>query len=414
MSKDIENIIVKHYAGSHAYGTNIETSDVDFRGIFCANKESIITPFFNINEKEDKSEEDTKFYELNNFMKLYLDGNPNVMETLWVDESDIVQNTDEYRHLRKFNQALLSSRIAKKYTGYAHGQITRMTNHHGWMAKERTAIRILQEIVEQYKCEQVIEWVKESFPEFIWNQIDFTSAKGQWVKTFIDFDKFMRNASIQLVSITPPNQSHFVKLVHNYFEHQVLDRDFNIMNYNNGYELIPYGENIFAVVPKENGKCINLSDGSIHKIDTTKRTLADIKQQPKLIVKFNKEEWKLSSDNRKSYHDWKENRNETRSELEKKFGMDTKHAMHTVRLLRTAEEVLETGIIQVKRPDAKELLAIRNGSWSYDEMMQYWEEKSNHIRNVLAKKTNLPSEPDYNLAAKVLIELREMQWYGKK
>lgn len=31
-----ENLLVKHYAGSHVYNTALLTSDVDFRGIFCA------------------------------------------------------------------------------------------------------------------------------------------------------------------------------------------------------------------------------------------------------------------------------------------------------------------------------------------------------------------------------------------
>jgi len=45
--------------------------------------------------------------------------------------------------------------------------------------------------------------------------------------------------------------------------------------------------------------------------------------------------------------------------LEAKFGFDTKHAMHLIRLLRMAREILETGVVHVKRPDAEELSAIR-------------------------------------------------------
>ncbi|AEZ66297.1 hypothetical protein phiTE_131 [Pectobacterium phage phiTE] len=37
------------------------------------------------------------------------------------------------------------------------------------------------------------------------------------------------------------------------------------------------------------------------------------------------------------------NRNAARHELEEKFGYDTKHAMHLVRLLRMSQEILETG-----------------------------------------------------------------------
>ena len=78
------NLIVKHYAGSHAYGTNIETSDVDFRGVFCADPINIRTSFYTMRETEDVTEEDTKLYELSHFMKLALDCNPQRLNNIWI------------------------------------------------------------------------------------------------------------------------------------------------------------------------------------------------------------------------------------------------------------------------------------------------------------------------------------------
>lgn len=405
---EVENIIVKHFAGSHAYGTATPHSDVDFRGIFLADKKSIITPFFNVKEKEDKSEEDTKFFELNRFMQLYVDGNPNVIETLWVDEEDIVESSPMYWHLRQYNKDFLSKRVANKFTGYAHGQISRMTNHKGWMNEERRAINALQEQVNINKSKELEIWIKDSFPEFIWKHIQF----GYEDSKLVDFERIMRNSDIQLVSLFAPKQYHFVKLVHNYLPQQILDRDFNIMNFNKDHELVPFGEEIYAVVRKEGSKLI-AGDGRLLKPKHSSLSVDDIKRQPVLVVKFLKDNWKRSSEVRNSFHTWKKNRNVTRSDLEVKFGMDTKHAMHVVRLLRTAEELLTTGEVLVKRPDAEELLAIRNGAWSYDEMMKFFEEKSRYIRNELYYKSTLPDEPNFELAAEVLIELREMQWYNK-
>ena len=410
---EVEKQIVKHYAGSISYGTNTASSDTDYRGIFLAPKEYIMTPFWNVREVKDEKEEDTKFFELNNYMELYLDANPNVIETLWVRNEDIVQSTEEYEVIRQYAPQLLSTKLAFTYTGYAHNQATRMKNHHGWMDKERTGIRILQEYIDEVACEQMKEWVKDSFPEYVYNLLDFSKCNGRYIKGMLKTEKYMRNVSLQMLSSNPLGQYHFIKLVHNYFLHQVLDRDFSIMDYNHGYELLPYGENIFAVVKKDGAKCIN-SDGSIHKVDTSNRTPEEIKQQPCLIVKFNKDEYLKSADNRKNYHSWKKNRNEARSELEQKNGYDTKHAMHVVRLLRTAQEALETGQINVYRPDAKELLDIRNGAWTYDEMMEYWKDMDNKIRHLYYPKSELPKKPDIKLATKVLLDIREMQFYSSK
>ncbi len=411
----LDNLIVRHLAGSQAYGTSTPTSDTDFRGIFMADKEFILTPFFTVNEVSDTAEEDTKYYELNNYMRLYLDANPNILESLWVDESDIVFRTELYDHLRSARADLLSSKIAFTYTGYAHNQAKRMKNHHSWMDKERTGVRMLQEIFDDYPCQQTIEWIGDNFPDYILNLLDVERGRGVYIKTIlsINFEKYMRNASLQMLSTQPLKQYHFIKLVHNYFDYQVLDRDFNILNFNYGYQLVPYGDNTFGLVIKEGSRVLN-DDGSIHRIDTSNLTLEEVKEQPKMIVKFNKDEYEKSSDNRNNYHNWKANRNEARSALEQANGYDTKHAMHVVRLLRTAEEALSTGEVLVKRPDAEELLAIRNGAWTFDEMMEYWTDRDQYIREVLYKQTDLPKTPNIHAAAKLLIELREMQWYGSK
>ena len=73
----------------------------------------------------------------------------------------------------------------------------------------------------------------------------------------------------------------------------------------------------------------------------------------------------------KQYTEWVNNRNKDRSELELKYGYDTKHAMHLVRLMRMCREILQGKGVFVKRPDAEELLAIRNGSWKYDDLIEW-------------------------------------------
>lgn len=76
-----------------------------------------------------------------------------------------------------------------------------------------------------------------------------------------------------------------------------------------------------------------------------------------------------------------------------KENLDTKDGMHLVRLLRMGSEILETGRVKIKRPDAQELLAVRNGSWDYAQFMGYAADMSNKIE-YLAKKSSLPTEPD--------------------
>lgn len=407
----LEQTIVKHLAGSQAYGTSTPESDTDYRGIFLANKEYILTPFFNVKEVSDTSEEDTKFYEINQYLSLYTEANPNILESLWVKPEHIVESTEIYDYLRSFNQQLLSSKIAHSYSGYAYNQVKRMSNHHGWLDKERIAERKLNEILEEHPVDEVLSWMYDTFPQYLVDRLN-KSNLHPFNATKIDFEKYMRDTSLQLVSTQALKQYHFVRLVHNYSTDKVLDRDFNLLNYNSGYELIHYGENIFGVIINPNESTVN-ADGSLRYFNK-ERTSEELKVRPELIVKFNEKEYKENSENRKSYHKWKQNRNAKRAILESHHGYDCKHAMHTIRLLNTAQEALETGIIQVHRPDAAMLMDIRNGKWLYQEVMDYFNEKVDYIRNVAYHKTHLPKRPNIKLATKVLLDIREMQWYSKK
>jgi predicted nucleotidyltransferase len=60
-------------------------------------------------------------------------------------------------------------------------------------------------------------------------------------------------------------------------------------------------------------------------------------------------------------------------ELDKKAdrSMNCKHAMHLVRLLRMGMEILRGEGVQVFRPDREELLEIRNGAWTYEQLVDY-------------------------------------------
>ncbi len=67
---------------------------------------------------------------------------------------------------------------------------------------------------------------------------------------------------------------------------------------------------------------------------------------------------------------WKKNRNPARFSLEEKFGYDTKHAAHLLRLVYEGQELLLTGNLTFPRPEAEFLVFVRNGCWSYDELME--------------------------------------------
>jgi len=344
--------IFKGYAGSVSYGTNLPTSDVDKRGLFCADPINIQTPFFPVREVDDGAEEDTKLYELSHFMKLCLDCNPNIIEMLWVDESDIITRSPGYDLLRANRAELLSSKIAFTTSGYAMAQLKRIKGHNKWINNPQ--------------------------------------------------------------SDQPPMQCNYVSLVQWYGNTRVMPRDFDVTRIRDNTRLVPYGGELFGVYHNVNCDGLNTNRSQMYSDSGSLNVLFDGAREslppPLAVIKFNKSDYLVDKEKYKNYWTWKNNRNEVRSELEVEHGYDTKHAMHLVRLMRMGQEALEHGHILVKRPDAQELLDIRAGKWSYDELLDYAVAMDTAIRDTWYKKTQLPKKPNIKFAAGLLMEVQESVW----
>lgn len=94
-----------------------------------------------------------------------------------------------------------------------------------------------------------------------------------------------------------------------------------------------------------------------------------------------------------SYQSWLKTRNPRRSELEAKFGYDTKHALHLVRLLRMGLEIVSTGQVNVHRDDRDDLLGIKAGALTYDALMALADDLGARV-HAAAKTSPLPEAPD--------------------
>lgn len=84
---------------------------------------------------------------------------------------------------------------------------------------------------------------------------------------------------------------------------------------------------------------------------------------------------------------------EKRRQLVEKFGFDTKNAAHLIRLLRMGTEFLIEGDLHVLREDAKQLLEIKRGEWSLDQIMREADKCFSQAQEAYMKST-LPNRVD--------------------
>ena len=112
--------------GSHAYGTDVATSDVDIRGV-AMNNASEIVGLSNF-EQFINTETDTTVYAFNKLVHLLLNCNPNTIEMLGCKPEHYIYMTDAGREFINNRKMFLSKRALHSFGGYANQQLNRLEN----------------------------------------------------------------------------------------------------------------------------------------------------------------------------------------------------------------------------------------------------------------------------------------------
>ena len=121
-----KRIILLGLGGSHAYGTNNDNSDVDFRGI-TLNMPSDLLGLTEFEQYEDAGT-DTVIYACNKIIRLLLECNPNTCEILGLDEEQYLIKTPLGQEIVDAGDLFISKRAARSFGGYAGAQLRRLQN----------------------------------------------------------------------------------------------------------------------------------------------------------------------------------------------------------------------------------------------------------------------------------------------
>lgn len=120
------SIIFLTLGGSHAYGTNVETSDVDVRDCALNSRTDLLgmTSF----EQVVNTATDTTIYAFNKLIPLLMNCNPNTIEMLGGKPEHYVVMTDIGREMIANRKMFLSRRAIHSFGGYANQQLRRLEN----------------------------------------------------------------------------------------------------------------------------------------------------------------------------------------------------------------------------------------------------------------------------------------------
>ena len=121
-----KNIILLGLGGSHAYGTNVEGSDVDIRGIALNSKTDILGAT-NFDQVVNEST-DTTIYSFNKIITLLSNCNPNTIEMLGLKPEHYLYLSSIGQELLDNRKLFLSKRAMYSFGGYATAQLRRLDN----------------------------------------------------------------------------------------------------------------------------------------------------------------------------------------------------------------------------------------------------------------------------------------------
>ncbi len=326
-----ERTILYTVHGSRAYGTSRPDSDYDFKGIAVAPR-SFRDGYLRVFEQFQEKVPDATVFDIRKFFKLAADCNPNVLEILFVDPSDIRKVTPQGHLLMEHRTEFLSKKAVHTFRGYAISQLRRIQTHKRWLLDPPKAAPTRGEY---------------GLPERTVIPADQLAAAN--AKVYKQMDSW----EVDFGELDHASVLHIQEQVAQALVEMGVGKD----------------EKFLAA-----GRLVGFSENFLQLLDQERH-------------------YNTAAKNWQQYKDWETNRNVARASLEAKHGYDTKHGMHLVRLMRMCREILVDGQVVVRRPDFAELLAIRDGAWSYDKLIAWAEDQDEALLEV-AKKSTLPTQPN--------------------
>lgn len=341
--------IFKGIIGSQAYGTNIPTSDIDYKGVYMQDIADLIS--FNYREQYEVGKDEC-YYEVRRFIQLLGTANPTVLEMLFLPADCIVEKTKEFDVLYANRHKFLTKKCLNSFGGYAVAQIKK--------------------------------------------------ARGLDKKMNWEMNRVTRKGVMDFCYVITPLGTRPLK------DWLAYQKGNHCWQQNYGVSAINNARDLYMIYPSDG----ELGYHGIVNLDETSNDLrlSSIPKEEMVrgsVMTYNKDGYTRHCKDFREYSEWLEKRNTQRYVDTNEHGqkIDGKNLMHCRRLLDMAIEIANEGNVSVRRPNREELLKIRRGEVKLDEIIDKAEQDVKGL-DCIYQESSLPEDVDQDFLNDLLLEIR--------
>ncbi len=334
--------------GSHAYGTNIETSDTDYAGVFVQSMDSILGSKYKEQVNDDKN--DIVIYEIQRFLELLAKNNPTILELLNTPEDCVIYKHPIFDEVLANRDKFITKVCANSFGGYAKQQIGR--------------------------------------------------AKGQNKKQNWEMNRVVRKSPLNFCYVIGGNRNKngTIPLIQWLVNKNIDQRECGLVKLDNARDT-------YALYYNEENKYKGVVNDNSNELLLTAVPKGDL---PIIYISYNMDGYTKHCKDFNSYQKWLEERNETRWVDVKSHGqkIDGKNMMHCRRLMDMAREIGEGKGINVRRENAQELIDIRKGKVDLDTLITHIESEIKNVDKIY-KNSTLPDAINMDFVEDILLDIRK-------
>jgi predicted nucleotidyltransferase len=369
--------------GSHAYGTNVETSDTDYAGVFIQSIEDILGNGYKEQINDEKN--DIVIYEIKRFLNLLASNNPTVLELLNTPDDCVVYKHPIFDEVLNNKDKFITKICAKSFGGYGKMQIQKAKGQNkkqNW-EKDKVTRKDVLDFVYVIEGSKSIPWKKwndghlrEKYNNKFCGVVNIPNAKDVYA-VYYDLKAEMAHSNILQEDVRES------------YKQSLKDSG------------MPMGLGYKGLV--KTGEGLNVAESNALRLSSIPKG-----ETPICNIVYNKDGYSEHCKDYKSYEDWLVNKNEARWVDVKSHGqkIDGKNMMHSKRLMSMAREIAEGKGINVRRDDAEYLISIRRGAVDLQTLIDEVESEIVEI-DKLFEESDLPDSVDQKFVDNLLIKIRK-------